>query len=141
MSQEKLIIIFDGGTTCNIPSKGFGGGYGSFKVGDHEIQRVKFGVGHSANSAEVRTLVEALRYAKEHFDKSILSHGIIVYGDSKIALKWLKSPGFFMPTSYKGKEPTQNFVEAVKLLKEARKGLNTQVQWQPRKESVKLFGH
>lgn len=139
--MQKLIIVFDGGTSCNIPRQGYGKGYGSFKVGDHEIQRVEFGVGHSANSAEIRTLVAALKYAKEHFDKMTLSNGVIVYGDSKIALRWLKSPGFYQPEPYKGKAPTDNFIEAVKLLKEARKGLNTQVQWQPRKESVKLFGH
>ena len=141
MSQKKLIIIFDGGTTCNVPSKGFGEGYGSFKVGDHPIQRVKFGVGHSANSAEIRTLIEALKYAKQYFDKITLANGVIVYGDSKIALRWLKSPGFLLPTAFKGKEPTQNFIEAVKLLKEARKGLSTQTQWHHRSESVKLFGH
>ena len=134
--MQKLIIIFDGGTSCNIPRQGYGKGYGSFKVGDHEIQRVEFGMGHSANSAEIRTLAEALEYTKKHFPDC---GSVIIKGDSKIALSWLFRYG--EPKAYNGKEPSENFVEAIKLLRQARLNFLVEAIWHPRKESVKLFGH
>lgn len=132
---QVITIIFDGGSTCNNPHKGFGKGYGSFKVGDKPIQRVFFGENHSANSSEVRTLVEAIRFAKEWWPDSYKYH---VIGDSKIALSWIHKNG--LPSSRR-KQPTQNFVDAIKLLKQECFEKHITTQWQPRKESVKLFGH
>lgn len=133
---QAITIIFDGGSTCNVPRKGFGKGYGSFKVEDREIQRCNFGAGHSANSGEVRTLIEALRYTKKHFPEYDTLH---IKGDSKIALSWIFRSG--IPKPFKGKEPTSNFIEAVRMLHVETKGYNITTQWHPRKESVKLFGH
>jgi hypothetical protein len=58
-SLEECTIHFDGGTTCNIPSRGYGNGYGSYLVNE-EIVKVDFGRPMSSNQAEIRTLIAAV---------------------------------------------------------------------------------
>ena len=136
-----FIIEFDGGTSCNIPSKGFGEGYGSYLIKnnllqkEYGIQRVKFGYGHSCNSAEVRTLVAALRDLLGRCERP-KEMNVLVRGDSKIALKWVWSRK--QPTD----KSTPLFKEAILLLQqEATKFKFIKTEWRGRNHSVQLFGH
>lgn len=128
-------IEFDGGTTCNNPAQGFGEGYGSWQVNQEPICRVKFGYGHSCNSAEVRTLVDALRALSLTLDDP-KSKTVFVRGDSKIALKWVTSKQH--PT----RKSTEKFQEAIYLLRvEVAKFKSVKTEWRGREHSVRIFGH
>jgi len=128
------VIEFDGGSSCNIPSRGYGEGYGSFQIGNQEIQRVKFGKGHSANSAEIRTLVSGLAELSKQVDPAKCQ--VLARGDSKVALKWVSDLRTPKETSSKG------FLEAIALLRiEVAKFAKVKTQWRGREHSVKLFGH
>jgi ribonuclease HI len=136
-----FVIEFDGGTSCNLPAQGFGKGYGSFQIRSnllqktYPIQKVEFGYGHSCNSAEIRTLVAALRdLADKCTDTKTTT--ILVRGDSRIALKWVWSRK--TPTE----KSTPLFKEAILLLQqEAAKFKHVKTEWRSREHSVKLFGH
>lgn len=125
------VIEFDGGTDCNDPKKGFGNGYGSYKIDGQDVKRVKFGKGHSNNSAELRTLVEAL--------KELAGMGgrgkVLCRGDSQIALKWIDCPK--MP-----KKGSEGFLGAILLLREeVAKFASVRGEWRRRTHSLALFGH
>lgn len=127
------VIWFDGGTTCNIPSKGFGFGYGSYKIGDNEIIRLKFEEGHSNNSAELKTLLHAFRAVNEKDHDPWKT--CLVIGDSTIALKWINWRGPI-------KTGIELFKEQIKLLKLETHFFGEIIPcWWPRNNSVKMFGH
>lgn len=136
-------IEFDGGSSCNMPSKGYGEGYGSYlfsgeRVSElkdgHGIQRVTFGKGHSANSAEIRTLVSALQRLSENVDPAKVQ--VLARGDSKIALKWVSD------TRTPKESSSPGFREAIAMLRiEVAKFAKVKTQWRGREHSVKLFGH
>jgi len=133
--QYDFIIEFDGGTSCNNPAQGFGEGYGSWQINQEPICRVKFGYGHSCNSAEVRTLVDALRSLSMAIPDA-KSKNVFVRGDSKIALKWVTSKQH--PT----RKSTEKFQEAIYLLRlEVAKFKSVKTEWRGREHSVRLFGH
>lgn len=136
INRPDFTIEFDGGTSCNIPSKGFGKGYGSFKINDGAIKRVEFGYGHSCNSAEIRTLTAAIKELAGMCNPA--QSVVLVRGDSRIALKWVtckKQPAL---------KTTPNFREAIEELHTALaaakfRGIKT--EWRGRQHSVQLFGH
>lgn len=130
-------VIFDGGTSCNNPKKGFGSGYGSYQIlGGPVVRRIQFGVGHSCNSAEIRTLHAALVDLASKVNPGVLH--IHIKGDSKIALKWANPKLKMEPSATSWRE----FHEAIRLLRlELPKFGKITTQWHPRAESVKLFGH
>lgn len=139
-------IEFDGGTSCNIPRKGFGIGYGSFKINDLPIERVKFTEGYSANAAELETLYSALLYLDKYIREDAINHfapSITICGDSCIALKWINCN--YVP---KEKHGSKMFRTVIKQMREFIKqnqesfifGEITPF-WRPRKKSVELFGH
>lgn len=132
-----IIIEFDGGTSCNIPRQGFGYGYGSYQIQGQQIVRVKFGLGHSCNSAEIRTATAALLDLVSQYDyPSTIS--VLLRGDSKIALKWA-NPKY---TSQPKQESTNNFIIAIKDIRQvAIKFKSIRTQWRSRDVSVKIFGH
>jgi len=132
-----VIVVFDGGTSCNNPKRGFGKGYGSYQISDGPITRVDFGMGHSCNSAEIRTMHSALKDVASSFEDCRNMH-VHIMGDSQIALKWAKCCTKMQPSESCWKE----FHTAVKMLREevVKFGKIT-TQWHPREESVKLFGH
>lgn len=134
--KDAVLIVFDGGTSCNEPKKGFGEGYGSYQISGDPIRRVKFGIGHSCNSAEIRTLHAAL--ADLSGKTNAWMYHIHIMGDSKIALKWARPNLKGEPHHSCWKE----FHTAIKMLREeiVKFGKIT-TQWHPRSESVKLFGH
>jgi len=132
--REEVSIEFDGGTTCNVPSRGLGKGYGSYQINGGVIVRVEFGYGHSNNSGEVRTLIAALKEVEKtkEPDNVILN----ISGDSKIALNLARKGRKKKPTG------TKNFVEAVNELKQlTAKFHKINCHWRGRIHSVKLFGH
>lgn len=129
-----IVIEFDGGTSSNIPAKGYGKGYGSYRIDAHPIQRVEFGMGHSCNSAEIRTLVAALHDLATKCDPATTK--VLVRGDSQIALRWVNKTGLPKSTGSK------NFLEAVANLHAiTEKFQRVATEWRTRKVSVAIFGH
>lgn len=128
------VIEADGGTSCNIPAKGYGEGYGSYKIDDGKVMRYTFGLGHSNNSAEIRIIVEALRdlaAAGNAMEKTVL-----IRSDSQIALKWVTHLG--VPS----KKSSGFFAEAITLLRaEVARFASVRTEWRGRDHSVALFGH
>lgn len=139
MKPKEIVIEFDGGTSNNIPSRGgFGYGYGSYKIGDEDIKRVEFGLGHSCNSAEIRTLTAALTDLADRGNSHLIS--VLARGDSMIALSWCKDGKKLSKKSKK--TATNNFIEAIQLLKEqVGRFQSVRTEWRSREHSVKLFGH
>lgn len=140
--KECVVIHFDGGTPCNIPRLGFGEGYGSFRltvdgvVG--EIHRLKYGVPMSANTAEIRTVTEAIRKVSEVHGMDKILH---VIGDSQIALKWVKNASENAPIKVSSKS-SPAFGESINNLYSALIGFNKVVtEWNPRDKLFKIFGH
>lgn len=134
-TAPEIIIEFDGGTSCNIPRLGYGEGYGSYRIGDHQIVRVKFGRGHSSNSAEIRTLVKALEDLSDSDPKAAFK-AVLIRGDSQIALRWVHHHGKIKRT------PSPEFVEAIGLLhKITAKFSDLRTEWRSREVSVAIFGH
>jgi ribonuclease HI len=131
---SRHVIEFDGGTSCNSPKKGFGNGYGSYQIDGGEIVRVEFGKGHSNNSAEIRTLVAALKALADI--PCDLPRIALARGDSQIALKWVKCGA--VPKD----KTSEGFREAIELLREqVRRFHNVKTEWRRRTHSVALFGH
>ncbi len=135
VSSANHVIQFDGGTTSNVPSRGFGYGYGSYQIDGGVIGKCQFGIGHSCNSAEILTLFEALKALRllvPECDKKTVR----VCGDSKIALKWVSCQ----------KQPKESttimFRQAIEMLRgEVKNFKKIYTEWRPREHSVKLFGH
>lgn len=136
---EKVIIEFDGGTPSNNPKTGYGIGYGSYRIrgskGVHFVKRISHGSPMSANAAEVRTLVSALRAVVRIYGNPA-NLSVHVIGDSKIAL------GYIRPNPKTGKGVTRELSEAVQMLAEALAGFSKYTtEWKARANSVALFGH
>jgi len=143
MPLSDFVIEFDGGTSCNIPRKGFGIGYGSFKINDLEIQRLQFDKGYSANAAELETMYKALVALNDYIMSDVITHvapHILVCGDSCIALKWLNCKRI--------PEGSEMFVTIInkmrKFIKQRQDCLafgEITPFWRGRQKSVELFGH
>ena len=126
------VIEFDGGTSCNNPKLGYGQGYGSFQIDGGEIHRVKFGIGHSCNSAEIATLTAALEFLAE----SGYAGNVLARGDSQIALKWATSRSEPSPKT------SQIFQQSIPpLRKQVSRFFKVRTEWRSRIVSVKIFGH
>ena len=143
MPLSDFVIEFDGGTSCNIPRKGFGVGYGSFQINDLEIQRLQFDTGYSANAAEIETMYKSLIALDKYIREDIVTHvapSILVCGDSCIALKWLNCN-----RNPVGSDKFVTIINEMKTFIYNRQesfvfGEITPF-WRPRKKSVELFGH
>ncbi len=131
-----VVIEFDGGTSCNIPRLGFGKGYGSYQIASNPIERVEFGNGHSCNSAEIRTILSALKHLSRFLEPS--ETDVVIRGDSQIALHWCNPKGNRRPS----KKASRPFVEAADELRMvAKKFKSIKTEWRSRDESVRIFGH
>lgn len=137
--KRTVQIHFDGGTPCNIPRLGYGIGYGSYRIDRGEVVRVNHGRPMSANAAEIFTLVSAIQQV-------VATHGrgvkLLVVGDSQIALKWARG------TNRKGKPckiakgTSEEFRNAIQSLRDVLRGFGeVETEWNPRANSVRVFGH
>ncbi len=132
-----ITIEFDGGTSCNIPSRGYGDGYGSFKIGDREVERIEHRRPMSCNVAEIMTAVVALDRCRHFFGSS----EILLRGDSKIALNWANIGNGRKPI-LPNKKKAESFRNAVsELIVAIRHHKNVKTEWRNRNHSVTLFGH
>lgn len=138
LSKFDYVIEFDGGTSCNIPAIGYGEGYGSYKINDEEIKRVKFGVGHSNNSSEILTLVAALNELVERNTEDCSHISVMCRGDSKIALKWA-NPNL---KSAPSEATSMAFRESIKEMRKVNCLFGIiKTEWRGRLHSVAMFGH
>lgn len=139
-STSTVRVVFYGGTSCNVPRLGFGDGYGSYQIDNHQIRRVKFG-SMSANCAEVLTLCSALEEAILLFDPN--RTGLIITGDSMIALRKAATCFKYRKIDKKIKaNGTQEFKDAVAQLTALVKQFGSvRTQWWRRENSVAIFGH
>jgi ribonuclease HI len=128
------VIEADGGTSCNLPSEGYGYGYGSYQIDNGPIERRDFGKGHSNNSAEIRIIAAALDELALYGDPK--KKFVLVRSDSTIALNWVSK---LNPPS---KKSSELFIEAISILRSqvARFGC-VKTEWRGRAHSVALFGH
>lgn len=132
----KIRIEFDGGTPCNVPARGYGDGYGSYRIDQERPVRLNFYRPMSANAAEVLTLVKAIQEAKQKGAAALL-----IIGDSRIALKWADVAAGLRPAT-KINKTSPEFQESVAQLQIAMRGISTvKTRWQPRLKSVATFGH
>jgi ribonuclease HI len=136
---DECIVYFDGGTSCNVPSQGYGIGYGSYLLNNGEVVRLDFGRSMSSNEAEIRTLIAAAEAAKVSCDPARTRlHAV---GDSEIALKWGRKAG--EKASYR-RQPawSPGFADAVADLYVAIQPFaEVSASWQPREKSLAMFGH
>jgi len=126
-------IEFDGGTSSNNP-KAYGNGYGSFQINGGEVHRVKFGPGHSCNSAEIRTLIAGLKELYSMTEAQNVT--VMARGDSKIALKWVSCK---KPPKESTSEGFRDAIRQLRIVVAQFKRVKT--EWRGRAESVRLFGH
>lgn len=137
---HEVTIRFDGGTPCNIPSLGYGIGYGSYQLNSLPIVRVDHGRRMSANAAEIFTLIRAVQDTVKVFGRTGV--GLTITGDSRIAIKWANGRTFTGKPAKFSKGGSEEFRNAVKTLRDVLTGFaRVDAIWQPRIESVKLFGH
>ena len=142
-SHYDYIIEFDGGTSCNDPAKGYGDGYGTFMVGEKgtvfssanpKFTR-RFGIGHSWNSAEIYTLVEALLHLHKELDRP-KEASVLCRGDSRIALKWVNCK------KHPPEKTSPKFRDGIRDLRSIVSEFGcVRTEWRGREHSVKLFGH
>lgn len=134
--KSVVLIHFDGGTPCNIPSKGYGIGYGSYQIDGKEVHRVSHGRPMSNNAAEIWTLCSAI----EEVLKMPLEHSGVrlrIEGDSQIALKWAASRKADTP-----KTGSQEFLDSIVQLRRLISNFaSVECQWKARHHAVRAFGH
>ena len=137
--KHQVKIEFDGGTPRNIPSRGYGLGYGSYQISSNgqisRIVRRDFGIPMSANVAEISTLIAAIKSARKNYTPSMTI--LEIHGDSQIALNRCSKP-----VSDKLRIKSPDFCAAVdelQLLLSEFKSFTT--HWRGRAASVRLFGH
>jgi len=142
----KFRIVFDGGTPCNVPSQGYGIGYGSYKVNNLPVVRCDHRLPMSANCAEIMTLVEAIRsVASETQHSPAIPRDKIhldIWGDSQIAVNWANGVSPSGKPCKLSKGSSKEFGNAVQTLRDILKGFGyVQAQWHSRTNSVRTFGH
>ena len=135
-----VTVHFDGGTPCNVPARGYGIGYGSYRFDSGPVVRVDHKRPMSANAAEIWTLCSALETLLETYGVTAPLVKLLIQGDSQIALKWAaKSRGNSYPSQKSG---SGEFVEAGKRLCELTpKFSSLKTEWKARIHAVKAFGH
>lgn len=142
-SKQTILIEFDGGSTCNVPSRGYGIGYGSYRIDEGEIQTWNEGRNMSANAGEIFTLAAAVNtVAALHisYAASLNQVNLQIRGDSKIALKWARQAKVRNPHIPTSGSP--EFREAIGELWKALKPFRSvRADWWPRENSVRIFGH
>lgn len=144
--KETVFLHFDGGTPCNIPSKGFGIGYGSYRFNSNPVIKVDHGIPCSNNGAELLTLVSALVELKRICDlednlMDSKETEVLIMGDSQTILGWvdklIKNPMIKINpgVSESMKLAIPQLIIAMEPFGEIR------TKWLPRIHAVQAFGH
>lgn len=134
--MQQTIIVFDGGTSCNIPRLGYGEGYGSYQINNNEIVRLKFCEKMSSNAAEINTITAAIESILDKKNTKLL-----IIGDSKIALGWIDK-AFNRKKINVSSGSSPEFISAIKCLYMViNRFSSVKTQWHARENSVKIFGH
>ena len=136
-----IVIRFDGGNGCNDPKKGYGNGYGSFRINSGEVQRISFGIPMSNNAAETKTLIEAIKSLP--VDTNYTNTRLCIYGDSQIVLNWaIRAHKQEVIKEKRCRKWSQEFRDAVlELYAILRKFGQVATKWEPRERNVAVFGH
>lgn len=133
---QAMTLYFDGGTPCNIPSRGYGIGYGSYQYEGREVVRVNHGRPMSNNAAELWTLVAALR------DPNVPQAPLHIVGDSQIALKWASvAAGTHKGKGKLNKNASEEMRDSIAALRELLRDRSVVTEWRARIASVRRFGH
>lgn len=143
-------IEFDGGTPCNIPRLGYGDGYGSCQITGGPVRRCAFNRPMSANAAELWTLARAIADVRTRFE--VRTTGLLIRGDSQIALKWAGIGAGILPVNSKGKTRRKAAKVSEAASDEFRASIQevaafihgfarVETEWRGREHSVRLFGH
>lgn len=125
-------LSFDGGSKGNP-----GLGYGSYEIeGPHGVEaanRMEFGDNMTNNQAEFLALIAGLKRTLELTGGQASTSSLAIRGDSQLVIRGLKG-------EWKIKHPNVQplFQEAGALLKRFGR---VNLAWQPRRESVRTFGH
>lgn len=130
MTQLSTIeIYFDGG--CN-PNPGWG--YGSYLIKGpaltHKILRAQFGRECTNNIAEYMALLFALRWLRHHADPAI--HNLQIWTDSKLVREQVRG---------RWRVKVEHIRELWREVREILGPYHWQIDWHPRKNNVRLFGH
>lgn len=135
--MTNLTIHFDGGTPCNIPSRGYGIGYGSYNFNGAEPIRVDHGIPCSNNAAETLTLCRALEDALTKFcPKTTKIH---ILGDSKIVICRIIRIRTGKEKIHSGSGEYQAAVD--RLRSALKEWAFVTAEWLPRSYAVAAFGH
>ncbi len=131
-------IEFDGGLDNYDRKTATGTGYGSYAIDNAEPIGIKFSTVMNSNAAELLTLLHAVYYVK---DKRGLGVRLHVVGDSRNALKWVALAGTGVRRYPSAKSTTmwKSAIACAYTLLPKFAGVTA--EWQPRKKSVKTFGH
>lgn len=138
-SARTIKIIFDGGTSCNIPAKGYGNGYGSYKRDDEPVYRCEFRTPMSANAAEVMTALHAIRAFNLETSDWKAETDLHFQGDSQIALKWIRNYRSKAKPSQKSSQEFRNVIALIHF--ELKAFRSVKADWWPRSNSLRIFGH
>lgn len=133
--QVRLLAIhFDGGCRKH-PKAGWGAGYGSFQItldGDSLIERREFGKGHSSNTAEYETLIEAVKYCLWLIPNPQL-YRLEISGDSRLVINQVTG-------RWRG-EKQHLLAKRDQTLGLLRRFAQFRLTWLPRSHSVAILGH
>jgi ribonuclease HI len=138
-AQKKNVarIEFDGGTSSNIPSLGYGDGYGSFRINNEPVRRLQFNRPMSANAAEIFTMAAAVKVAVENG-----ATALVLVGDSQVALCWAnRIAGNGKPRKHNGNMSCSMRDGIAELRRRMAGVMDVKTQWQPRERSFAAFGH
>jgi ribonuclease HI len=130
--EADFTLVFDGGSLGNP-----GRGYGSFEIvtrdGSLAGRQIEFGDNMTNNQAEFLALIAGLKELLAIVGANAGTHSLVVRGDSQLVIRGLSGA---WKIKHAGLRPLYD--EASNLLK--RFG-SVELTWQPRRESVKAFGH
>ncbi len=125
-------VVFDGGSLGNP-----GQGYGSYEIAGPEgtvaARQVQFGNDMTNNQAEFRALIAALEDLLERVGPRAATLSVAVRGDSQLVIRGLSGE---WRVKHPGLQPLHQ--RAADLL---RRFGNVDLEWHPRRESVRTFGH
>jgi ribonuclease HI len=147
MIVETVFLHFDGGTPCNIPSKGYGIGYGSYRFNDNPVIKVDHGIPCSNNGAEILTLCcgleELLRIC--NLEDNLMDAStteVVIMGDSQTTLSWVEKviqKGGSVKVNSNVSESMKIAIQ--RLIPALGHFAQVKTRWLERSHAVRAFGH